>query len=64
MVAPWLSPDGTFALRTEGRKIRIYESIDTRMMFNQFLKWMLNRFVSTRLIVRGLGGLLYGSMPG
>lgn len=36
VVCPLLNPDGTFAPRTEGRKIRIYKDIDTRLMFGDF----------------------------
>jgi purine nucleosidase len=36
VIAPHLNPDGTFEVRTEGRKIRIYKSIDTRLMFSDF----------------------------
>lgn len=36
VICPLFNPDGTFALRTEGRKIRIYRDIDVRMMFSDF----------------------------
>lgn len=36
MPAPRLNPDGTFTPTTDGRPIRIYRSIDTRMMFSDF----------------------------
>jgi len=36
VIAPHLNGDGTFTLRTEGRKVRIYRSIDTRMMIDDF----------------------------
>lgn len=36
VVAPLLNADGTFTPRTEGRKIRIYKAIDTRLMFGDF----------------------------
>ncbi len=36
VICPLFNPDGTFTPRTEGRKIRIYRSIDVRMMFNDF----------------------------
>lgn len=38
--APSFNPDGTFSPRSGGRKIRIYKSIDTRMMFNDFFAKM------------------------
>ncbi|EZP72436.1 Twin-arginine translocation pathway signal precursor [Sphingomonas paucimobilis] len=34
VIAPALNSDGTFTVRNEGRKIRIFKSIDNRMMFN------------------------------
>jgi purine nucleosidase len=34
--APRLLPDGKYEARSEGRKIRVYRSIDTRMMFGDF----------------------------
>lgn len=40
VIAPRFNPDGTFAPRTEGCKIRIYRSIDTRMMFSDFFAKM------------------------
>lgn len=46
VIAPRLSPTGTFSERTEGRKIRIYKSIDTRMMFNDFFAKMRVNFGS------------------
>jgi hypothetical protein len=36
IIAPHLNPDGTYEARSEGRKIRVYKTIDTRMMFNDF----------------------------
>jgi purine nucleosidase len=36
VVAPHLNVDGTFAPRPQGRKIRAYRSVDTRMMFDDF----------------------------
>lgn len=36
VICPTLNPDGTFTPRTEGRKIRIYKDIDTRLMFGDF----------------------------
>lgn len=36
VIAPLLNADGTFAPRSEGRNIRIYTSIDNRMMMNDF----------------------------
>jgi len=36
VVCPLLNPDGTFTPRTEGRRIRIYKDIDTRLMFGDF----------------------------
>ncbi|HEX7853541.1 MAG TPA: nucleoside hydrolase [Sphingobium sp.] len=38
--APHLNADGTFSPRTEGRKIRIYKGIDTRMMLGDFFAKM------------------------
>lgn len=40
VIAPRFNPDGTFSPRTEGRNIRIYRSIDTRMLFNDFFAKM------------------------
>lgn len=40
VIAPTLNVDGTFTPRTEGRKIRIYTSIDNRMMMNDFFAKM------------------------
>ena len=34
--APRIMPDGTYQLRTDGRKIRVYNRVDTRMMFDDF----------------------------
>lgn len=43
VTAPRLNPDGTFTTRSEGRKIRIYKSIDTRLMFeDMFAKLRVN----------------------
>ena len=43
VTAPLLNADGTFALRSEGRKIRVYKSIDNRMMFGDlFAKMKVN----------------------
>lgn len=43
VAAPRLNDDGTFSLRSEGRKIRIYKSIDTRMMLqDMFAKLRMN----------------------
>jgi hypothetical protein len=36
MFAPRLRPDGAYEPRSEGRKIRVYKGMDTRMMFNDF----------------------------
>ncbi len=36
VIAPLLNADGTFSPRTEGRKVRIYKDIDTRLMFGDF----------------------------
>lgn len=36
VVTPHLNSDGTFTSQTAGRKIRIYKTVDTRMMFNDF----------------------------
>lgn len=40
VTAPLLNADGTFALRSEGRKIRIYKSVDVRMMLADFFAKM------------------------
>jgi hypothetical protein len=40
MVAPQLNADGTYAPRDTGRRIRIYRSVDTRMMFSDFFAKM------------------------
>lgn len=40
VIAPRFNSDGTFAPRTDGRKIRIYRNIDTRMMFSDFFAKM------------------------
>jgi purine nucleosidase len=34
--APRLLPDGKYEARNEGRKIRVYRNVDTRMMFSDF----------------------------
>lgn len=44
VIAPRLNPDGTFTPRTEGRKIRIYKSIDSRLMLNDFFAKMRVNF--------------------
>lgn len=44
VIAPRLNPDGTFTQRTEGRKIRIYRSIDNRLMFGDFFAKMKVNF--------------------
>ena len=44
VTAPRLNPDGTFVARTEGRKIRVYKSIDTRMLFSDFFAKMRNNY--------------------
>lgn len=36
VVCPHFNPDGTFTPREQGRKIRIYKDIDTRLMFSDF----------------------------
>ena len=36
VICPLLNADGTFTVRTEGRKIRIYKDIDVRLMFSDF----------------------------
>jgi hypothetical protein len=36
VVAPRLGSSGAYEPRGEGRKIRVYRTIDTRMMFNDF----------------------------
>lgn len=44
VIAPWLNPDGTFTPRSEGRKIRIYNTIDNRLMLNDFFAKMRVNF--------------------
>lgn len=44
--APRLNPDGTFTTQTHGRKIRIYKSIDSRLMFNDFFAKMRINFAA------------------
>lgn len=44
VTAPRLNPDGTFTPRTEGRKIRIYKTIDSRLMLNDFFAKMRVNF--------------------
>ncbi|MCB2080105.1 MAG: nucleoside hydrolase [Novosphingobium sp.] len=41
IIAPRFNADGTYSPQSDGRKIRIYRSIDTRMMFNDFFAKML-----------------------
>lgn len=36
VICPTLNADGTFTPRSEGRKVRIYKTIDTRLMFSDF----------------------------
>ncbi|WP_188773325.1 nucleoside hydrolase [Novosphingobium endophyticum] len=38
--APYLNPDGTYTPRDSGRKIRVYKSVDTRLMFSDFFAKM------------------------
>lgn len=40
VTAPFLNEDGTFSPRKDGRTIRIYNSIDTRMLFSDFFAKM------------------------
>lgn len=47
VVAPRLNPDGTFTARAEGRKIRIYRTIDSRLMLNDFFAKMRMNFPGT-----------------
>ena len=47
VVAPRLNANGTFSPRTEGRKIRVYRSIDTRMLFNDFFAKMRVNYPAT-----------------
>jgi hypothetical protein len=43
VIAPHLNADGTFSSRTDGRKIRTYKTIDTRLMLNDlFAKLRVN----------------------
>lgn len=44
VTAPRLNPDGTFAPRSEGRKIRIYKTIDSRLMLTDFFAKMRVNF--------------------
>jgi hypothetical protein len=44
VIAPRFNADGTFSPRAEGRRIRIYRSIDTRMLFNDFFAKMRVNF--------------------
>lgn len=53
VIAPRFNPDGTFAPRSEGRRIRIYRSIDTRMMFNDFFAKMRVNYPSNGEAVKG-----------
>ena len=46
VVAPRLNRDGTFVARSEGRKIRVYRSVDTRLMLNDFFAKMRVNFSS------------------
>lgn len=46
VVGPRLNPDGTFSPRSEGREIRVYTSIDTRMLFSDFFAKMRVNFPS------------------
>jgi purine nucleosidase len=46
VIAPYLNPDGTFKVRTEGRKIRVYKTVDTRMMFSDLFAKMKIRYGS------------------
>jgi inosine-uridine nucleoside N-ribohydrolase len=42
--APMLNPDGSYSLNPSGRKIRVYRSIDTRLMFSDFFAKMKVNF--------------------
>ncbi|MEZ5742626.1 MAG: nucleoside hydrolase [Sphingomonadaceae bacterium] len=44
VTAPAFNPDGTFTLRDEGRTIRVYRNIDTRMLFADFFAKMQVNF--------------------
>lgn len=44
VVAPHLNVDGTFTSRSEGRHIRIYKNVDTRLMLNDFFAKMKVNF--------------------
>jgi len=44
VICPMLNPDGTFAPRAEGRKVRIYKDIDTRLMFGDFFSKLAVNF--------------------
>lgn len=44
VTAPHLNADGTFATRSEGRRIRVYRSVDTRMMMSDFYAKMRVNF--------------------
>jgi hypothetical protein len=53
--APLLNPDGTFSVRTDGRKIRIYKGIDTRLMLNDFFAKMRVNFAGDGVHAVGIG---------
>lgn len=44
VVVPFLNPDGTFTPRTTGKAIRVYKTIDTRMLFGDFFAKMRTNF--------------------
>lgn len=44
VICPTLNADGTFTPRSEGRKIRIYKDIDTRLMFSDFFAKLAANF--------------------
>ncbi len=43
-LAPSLGMDGSYSPRNAGRKIRVYRSVDTRMMFGDFFSKMRLNF--------------------
>ena len=36
MYAPLINPDGTYQARSSGRQIRVYKSVDSRLIFGDF----------------------------
>ena len=42
--APHLGPDGSYEARDTGRRIRVYKSLDTRLMFGDFFVKMKQNY--------------------